>query len=62
MNSDAGSELQHRGKAADVSLQASDGNQEGQPSHSANDIESSRVHQRQLDVNCSIYLLPRIRY
>lgn len=57
MGSNEGIELQHRGKTADASVQASDSSSGGQPSHIADNTESSKVHPRQLDVSGAIDLL-----
>jgi hypothetical protein len=48
--SSEGIELQHRGKPANVSYEASDSSPEDHPSRTANNTESSKVHTRQLDV------------
>jgi hypothetical protein len=57
--SSEGIELQHRGKPANVSYEASESSPEDQSGRTGNNPESSKVHIRQLDVNEPFSLIHR---
>jgi hypothetical protein len=57
--SSEGIELQHRGKPANVSYEASDSSPEDQSGRTGNNTESSKVHTRQLDVSEHFTLIYR---